>query len=441
MPTYKPSRFIVEVPINDGSPGKPSLVALYQTITQSFILMDKEEWAAIVQSPGSEPDPETIAMLRDEGLLVDTGVDEAAVFGCWQQQQVHDFSNMTSKIIVTRKCNNRCVYCIIDPEAKEMSHKTAWMMDEYYIRTMRERRPLRVRDDYLGGEPLLRPEIIHASAARRHHFCRQHDIDYGFTVTTNGTMLTPAIISRLLDTGLNNIRVSLAGPARVHDRLRPSKTGRGTYEAIITNLRTVSGLVPITIECQYDSGCRDYETFPEMLDDFARYHLEIENVYFTPIIKKRGKSEYSCGMGDPRIALELRNTAEEYGYASERQAPSSLCRADFRAMFVFDTDGSIIPCPGLQNGEMAYGHVEHGVNFIAESQLLKRCLPSTCLEKCPLLPLCMGGCRLQALTIDNDFAGVDCQYEALAVFLEDYVRHMAEKANEAEPEALAEHVA
>jgi radical SAM protein with 4Fe4S-binding SPASM domain len=110
-------------------------------------------------------------------------------------------------------------------------------------------------------------------------------------------------------------------------------------------------------------------------------------------------------------------------------------------MFVFDTDGSIIPCPGLQNGEMAYGHVEQGVNFIAESQLLKRRLPSTCLEKCPLLPLCMGGCRLQALTIDNDFAGVDCQYEALVVFLEDYVRHMAEKTLAAEPEELAEHVA
>jgi len=315
------------------------------------------------------------------------------------------------------------------------------MMDEFYINTMRERRPLHVRDDYLGGEPLLQPEVIHASAARRWHYCRKHNIDYGFTITTNGTLLTPSIVSRLMGVGLTGIRVSLAGPARVHDRLRPSKNRRGTYDIILMNLRSVSGLAPITIECQYDSGCRDHETFPEMLDDFARHHLDIDDVCFTPIIKKRSGSDFNCGMGDPQIALQLRKTAEAYGYASERQAPSSLCRSDFRSMFVFDTDGSIIPCPGLQNGEMAYGHVGGGVDFIAESQLLKRRLPDTCLNRCPLLPVCMGGCRLQALTHGNDFAGIDCQHDAHWQFLEAYIREMAEKALAAEIDALKEHAA
>lgn len=441
MQTHKPSRFTVEIPVNDGCGGGQPLAALYHTMNQAFILMDKAEWSAITEGTDTEQCPETIAMLQDQGLLVGATVDETAVFECWKQQQVHDFSTMTSKVNVTRRCNNRCTYCILDPEAKEMSHKTAWIMDEFYIRTMRERRPLLVRDDYLGGEPLMRPEIIHASAARRRHYCRKNDIDYGFTVTTNGTLLTPSIISRLLDVGLIGIRVSLAGPARIHDRLRPSKKGRGTYDAIIMNLRSVSGLTPITIECQYDSGSRDYETFPEMLDDFARYYLDIKDVVFTPIIKKRGKCDFNCGLGDPAVALKLARTAAEYGYSSGRQAPSSLCRGDFRAMFVFDTDGSIIPCPGLQNGEMAYGHVGRGVDFIAESQLLKRRLPDSCLNQCPLLPVCMGGCRLQSLTNNNDFAGIDCQHDALWLFLEDYIREMVGKALVENREALAEHAA
>lgn len=438
---YKPSRFTIEIPIDNNSHREQPLAALYHTMNQAFILMNKQEWSAIINQPETEPDQETMIALCAEGFLVGDKVDETALFECWKQQQVHDFTTMTSKVNVTRQCNNRCTYCIIDPEAREMSHKTAWMMDEFYIKTMRERRPLRVRDDYLGGEPLLRPEIIHASAARRYHYCRQNNIDYGFTITTNGTLLTPSIVSRLLSAGLTGVRVSLAGPARVHDRLRPSKNRRGTYDTIIMNLRSVSGLVPLTIECQYDSGCRDYEAFPEMLDDFKRHRLDIDDINFTPIIKKRGKSHFNCGMGDPAIALELGKTAELYGYATERQAPSSLCRADFRAMFVFDTDGSIIPCPGLRNGEMAYGHVGRGVDFIAESQLLRRRLPETCLNQCPLLPVCMGGCRLQALTNENDFAGIDCQYDALWLFLEDYIREMAGRALAEEAHALAEHAA
>ena len=442
MHAYKKSRFTVEVPVENIRDADRPLTALYQTMTQAFVLLPKQEWSSIINRPPEDQDPDTIAVLRGQGLLVAADVDEKAVFDCWKQQQVHDFSTMTSKVMVTRRCNNRCVYCIIDPEAREMSHKTAWMIDEFYIQTMRERRPLRVRDDYLGGEPLMRLEVIHASAARRHHYCRKHDIDYGFTVTTNGTLLTPAIISRLMGVGLTGIRVSMAGPARIHDRLRPAANGRGTYDIIMMNLRSVSGLAPITIECQYDSGCDDYRAFSEMLDDFKRHHLDIVDVNFTPILKKRASSLFDCGIGDPRIALALRKTVEQYGYAPERQAPSSLCRADFRAMFVFDTDGSLIPCPGMRNGEMAYGDVVGGVDFIAESQLLKRRLPEGCLDRCPLLPVCMGGCRLQALTNDNDFAGIDCQYEALLLFLEDYVREMTGKVLADEAAGVpAEHAA
>ncbi|MBW2598457.1 MAG: SPASM domain-containing protein, partial [Deltaproteobacteria bacterium] len=102
--------------------------------------------------------------------------------------------------------------------------------------------------------------------------------------------------------------------------------------------------------------------------------------------------------------------------------PSNLCMADFRSIYVFDTDGSIIPCPSLQGGEMAYGNVLTGIDFVAESQLLNRKLPDQCLKQCELLPLCMGGCRLQALTRQNDFNGIDCHYDIYRSLLEDYIR-------------------
>ncbi len=344
MQALKPSRFIVTVPISEGAPPDIELLALYQTLTKSFILLDVAEWMNIThwcgQQPGSAvdplppqpatPDAATIDYLRQQGFLLPAEADETAVFESWKQQQVHDFTTLTSKINVTRKCNNRCTYCILDPEAKEMSHKTTWEMDEFYIQLMKDHRSLKVMDDYLGGEPLLQPDIILASAARRHHYCAKHDIDYGFTVTTNGTLLTPAVVSQLMGVGLRGIRVSLAGPADIHDKLRPCKHPGGTYTHILKNMRSVSGLVPLTVECQYDSGALDYRRLPEMLDDLTRQDIAVDQVHFNPIMKKRGASQFNCGLGDPEIALELMKIAADRGYGGERRAPASLCRADFR---------------------------------------------------------------------------------------------------------------
>jgi radical SAM protein with 4Fe4S-binding SPASM domain len=99
--------------------------------------------------------------------------------------------------------------------------------------------------------------------------------------------------------------------------------------------------------------------------------------------------------------------------------------ADLRPVFVFDTDGSVLPCPSLQSNEMAYGNVTTGIDFVSESQLLNRSLPEKCLSQCELLPLCMGGCRLQALTNYGDFNGIDCQYDAYRMLLDDYVEKKA----------------
>lgn len=253
-------------------------------------------------------------------------------------------------------------------------------------------------------------------------------IEYGFVITTNGTLIRPAVISAMKNVGLTGIRVSLAGPAPVHDALRPSKNNGKTYELIMENLEAVTDMVPISVECQYDSGSLDYLKIPEMLDDMAERNIGIDSIAFTPILPRRRRNLYNSGMGDPNIFLYLNREAGQRGYPINSEAPLNTCMADFRARFVFDTDGSIIPCPSLQGSEMAYGHVDTGIDFVAESQLLKRALPDRCLKECELLPTCMGGCRLQALTNQNDFGGTDCHYDTYRLLLEEYIRGKAKAA-------------
>ena len=154
----------------------------------------------------------------------------------------------------------------------------------------------------------------------------------------------------------------------------------------------------------------------------------MEDIVFTPILEKRGENGFCAGMGDVEIFLFLKKEVAQRGFPVNGNAPSNACMTDFCSIYVFDTDGSIIPCPSLQGGEMAYGNVLTGIDFVAESQLLNRKLPDQCLNQCELLPICMGGCRLQALTRHNDFNGIDCHYDTYRSLLEDYIRAQAAAA-------------
>ena len=422
MAAYKKSKYTVEVPfVKDGE----TVIGIYHTMTGAFYLICEKDWANAIHNPHALTDPALIDTLCEPGILMGEDVDETGLFETWKNQYVHDFSTLKSKVLVTRKCNNQCTYCIIDPEAKEMSSETAKAMDRFYINMIMERKPSHVQDDFLGGEPLLNAGIIMESAQRRFFFCQGKEIDYGFTITTNGTLMAKSAVSDMKEIGLTGIRVSLAGPASIHDRLRPSKTYEKPYERIIKNLEMVSGLIPISIECQYDSGALDFVSIPEMLDDLTRRNIHIDAIAFTPILSRRGEKPFDSGMGDPRIFLYLKHEALKRGFPMNDHAPSNACMTDLRSIVVFDTDGSLIPCPSLQSNEMVYGNIITGINFVAESRLLKRNLSDRCLNECELLPICFGGCRLQSLIHSNDFNGIDCHYDAYRLFLEDYIKEKA----------------
>ena len=221
--------------------------------------------------------------------------------------------------------------------------------------------------------------------------------------------------------GLAGIRVSIAGPAEVHDRLRPSARNGKTYEIILGNLSAVSDLAPITVECQYDPATSEYLLIPGMLDELKERGIRIDNIAFSPIMPTRGPRNSSDGVGDPRIFLYLAGEAAKRGYPQLSEAPSFSCGADFRSKLIFDTDGSIIPCPALQGGELAYGNVFTGIDFAAHSRVLKRDLPQRCIRDCELLPFCFGGCRFQAMVQGKSFSGVDCNYDLLKAMIESHI--------------------
>ena len=63
-------------------------------------------------------------------------------------------------------------------------------------------------------------------------------------IITNGLLLTPEVVDRLLPFGLNGIKITLDGDRDTHNRMRPLRGGQGTFDRIVENIRRVAGRVP-----------------------------------------------------------------------------------------------------------------------------------------------------------------------------------------------------
>ena len=56
-------------------------------------------------------------------------------------------------------------------------------------------------------------------------------------IITNGLLLTPEVVDRLLPFGLNGVKITLDGDRDTHNRMRPLRGGQGTFDRIIENIR------------------------------------------------------------------------------------------------------------------------------------------------------------------------------------------------------------
>ncbi|WP_349267024.1 radical SAM protein [Thermoanaerobacterium thermosaccharolyticum] len=85
---------------------------------------------------------------------------------------------------------------------------------------------------FYGGEPLLNWDVINLSI----DYARTFRSDCEISFTTNATLLTDEIISKIVHSKIN-ITISLDGPQILHDANRVFANGAGTFELVMKNIK------------------------------------------------------------------------------------------------------------------------------------------------------------------------------------------------------------
>lgn len=141
-------------------------------------------------------------------------------------------------LAIAQKCNLGCSYCYAQEgnfggPAKNMTTEIAMASVERLIGGAGPGE--RVNLAFMGGEPLINRQLLRDATRYATGLATERDVRIGFSVTTNGTLLSPQDGEFFEEHGFA-VTISLDGIGSDHDQLRPFKSGRGSFDHIMQRI-------------------------------------------------------------------------------------------------------------------------------------------------------------------------------------------------------------
>lgn len=140
---------------------------------------------------------------------------------------------------ISHDCDLRCKYCFASQgdfhgDRLLMSEETGRKALEFLVENSGNRRNLEV--DFFGGEPLMNFDVVKTLTLYGQELNEKYDKNIRFTITTNGLLLDDEKID-FINEHMVNVVMSLDGREQVHDRMRPTVNGKGSYEIVKNNFK------------------------------------------------------------------------------------------------------------------------------------------------------------------------------------------------------------
>lgn len=329
---------------------------------------------------------------------------------------------------VSHLCNLRCEYCFADGgtyngAAENMSLDVALKAIDMIVSKSANRHNLEV--DFFGGEPLLNFDVVKKTVEYARSIEKAHNKNFRFTITTNAMLLNDEIID-FFNKEMYNVVVSIDGRRSVHDCVRKTASGKGSFDTAIKNALRFKQLRKgqYYIRGTYTALNKDFSKDVLFLNDLGFDQLSIEPVVLPEnhrlAIKKEDIEQLKAEYDKLAEAYVERRKGEKWfnffhfmldiynGPCESKRLVGCGAGNDYVAVA---PNGNIYPCHQF-DGEKDYviGNVLDGTfnteipKFFAENNLLKKDKCRNCWAKY----YCSGGCAANAIKYGG---GINKPYE------------------------------
>jgi len=318
---------------------------------------------------------------------------------------------------VSHMCNLRCEYCFADggsynSKAENMSLEVALKAIDMLIEKSGKRRNLEV--DFFGGEPLLNLDVVKKTVAYARSLEEKHNKNFRFTITTNAVLLTDEIID-YLNEEMYNVVLSIDGRKEVHDCVRKTALGGGSFDAAIANCLRFKEKRKgqYYVRGTYTALNKDFASDVLYLNDLGFDQLSVEPVVLPEghrlAIKESDIEELKAEYDKLAVEYVERRKGEKWFnffhfmldiYNGPCEAKRLVGCGAGNEYVAVAPNGDIYPCHQF-DGEKGYkiGNVLDGTftteipTFFAENNLLKKDKCKNCWAKY----YCSGGCAANAI--------------------------------------------
>jgi radical SAM protein with 4Fe4S-binding SPASM domain len=251
-------------PIDDALPATPDeRVCFFEADSLTFGVRVTDGAALVAGSRG--------ATAR---TAIQRRLSERPVNHCDLMRSAHvpAFNRSRLTLMIAQQCNLRCIYCY-GGDGQYGNPGIADREESLHLieRFLKRQGPKRRTINFFGGEPLLCFDLLRelTTCAVRHAV--RYDRYLVFTMTTNGTLVTPAI-SAWLARHRFSVMVSIDGDAQMHGRNRPDAHGSNSWTATINGAKLLLrdlGHYAVTARATLTEGFPDIDSMVRGLEDIG----------------------------------------------------------------------------------------------------------------------------------------------------------------------------
>ncbi len=210
------------------------VIALYEKLNREEIVEALPQYAKedIMEAL------EEIDVLKEAGQLFTEDVYKDAIIDFKKRKTVVK----ALCLHIAHDCNLACKYCFAEEgeyhgDRSLMSFEVGKKALDFLIANSGNRVNLEV--DFFGGEPLMNFQVVKDLVAYGRSKEEEYNKKFRFTLTTNGMLLNEDVME-FANREMDNVVLSVDGRKEVHDFMRPTRNGKGSYDLIIDKFKTMA---------------------------------------------------------------------------------------------------------------------------------------------------------------------------------------------------------
>ncbi len=348
--------------------------------------------------------------LFDELLNAGAIIDRTNEFLELKNKSYEIDSNQSSTqlfINPTLDCNFNCWYCY------ENHIKKSKISPEILERIKKLVKNLILKNDklihfylsFFGGEPLLGFRNVKQIILNVADQCKYKNIPFNVNFTSNGYLINSEKIRFLKDTcnGIN-FQITLDGDRESHNKTRYLKSGEGSYNRIINNIRNLlKNEISVIIRINYTK--ENFHTIPNILRDLKNFDKNMKKFIKIDLQKVWQDSNQNFEidrilelfLNENIVASTHKNTMDQLRYS---------CYADKKNEMLINYNGDVFKCTArdfLTENRDGYLKEDGTICWtrLTPSERLDSKMNRAVCKKCKILPLCGGGCSQKCIEIEK----------------------------------------